>query len=201
MRILGQVKEPVIIHWLGEMSDWRSPATGAAATTTLRWQRPSRIRDNVTKADGIKISLLSKVKEIVTRAALRRACACVHRRRLQLSELIEGDDRLRTLLGIFDAPAAALRCGLSSGDTAAFHETLAPTLPLSRHIFSGTRSAADWRRLSGLSQRPARSFPYGRRSRSARSLVHLAELFRLADAHASCAIGAGGDTDQARDGA
>ncbi len=40
-RILGQVKEPVIIHWLGEMFDPRSPATGATPTTAPQWRSRS----------------------------------------------------------------------------------------------------------------------------------------------------------------
>src|SRR5262245_6345587 len=67
-RILTQVKEPVIIHWLGEMFDpalagyWGSSDHAAAMATAL-----DVIRDNVAKVDGIKISLLSKEKEIVMR--------------------------------------------------------------------------------------------------------------------------------------
>jgi Protein of unknown function (DUF993) len=103
-------------------------------------------------------------------------------------ELIAGDDRgySDALLGIFDAiaPAAALALRqLSSGDTAAFHETLAPTLPLSRHIFKApTRfyktGVVFLAYLNGLQDH----FHMVGGQQSARSLVHLAELFRLADA-------------------
>ena len=56
------------------------------------------------------------------------------------AELIEGDDEgySDALLGIFDAIAPAASAALSAlaaDDRARFHEILAPTVPLSRHIF------------------------------------------------------------------
>src|SRR5205085_4502514 len=122
-RILGQVKEPVIIHWLGEMFDpalagyWGSSDHDVAMATAL-----DVIRDNVTKVDGIKISLLSKDKEIVMRRGLAQGVRMYTGDDLNYPELIAGDDRgySDALLGIFDAiaPAAALALRqLSSGDT------------------------------------------------------------------------------------
>ena len=188
-RILGQVKEPVIIHWLGEMFDpalagyWGSSDHDAAMATAL-----DVIRDNVTKVDGIKISLLSKDKEIVMRRGLAQGVRMYTGDDFNYPELIAGDERgySDALLGIFDAiaPAAALALRqLSGGDTAAFHETLAPTLPLSRHIFKApTRfyktGVVFLAYLNGLQDH----FHMVGGHQSARSLVHLAELFRLADA-------------------
>jgi hypothetical protein len=56
------------------------------------------------------------------------------------AELIAGDAQgySDALLGIFDAiaPAASAALGaFTRGDVASFHEILAPTVPLSRHIF------------------------------------------------------------------
>ena len=56
------------------------------------------------------------------------------------AELIGGDREgySDALLGIFDAIAPAASAALSAlaaGDRARFHEILAPTVPLSRHIF------------------------------------------------------------------
>jgi hypothetical protein len=185
-RILGQVKEPVIIHWLGEMFDpalagyWGSSDHDVAMATAL-----DVIRDNVTKVDGIKISLLSKDKEIVMRRGLAQGVRMYTGDDFNYPELIAGDDRSYSdaLLGIFDAiaPAAALALRqLSSGDTAAFPETLAP---LSRHIFKApTRfyktGVVFLAYLNGLQDH----FHMVGGQQSARSLVHLAELFRLADA-------------------
>jgi hypothetical protein len=56
------------------------------------------------------------------------------------AELIEGDAQgySDALLGIFDAIAPAASgalAALARGDRKRFHEILAPTVPLSRHIF------------------------------------------------------------------
>ena len=56
------------------------------------------------------------------------------------AELIAGDGEGSSdaLLGIFDAIAPAATgslAALAEGDAATFHDILAPTVPLSRHIF------------------------------------------------------------------
>ena len=104
------------------------------------------------------------------------------------AELIAGDDRgySDALLGIFDAiaPAAAAALGsLARGDDKSFHEVLAPTVPLSRHIFKApTRfyktGVVFMAYLNGLQDH----FTMVGGQESARSAIHLAELFRLADA-------------------
>jgi hypothetical protein len=104
------------------------------------------------------------------------------------AELIEGDERgySDALLGIFDviAPAAAAALGaLSRGERATFHEIFAPTVPLSRHIFKApTRfyktGVVFMAYLNGLQDH----FTMVGGQESARSTLHLAELFRLADA-------------------
>ncbi len=73
-RILRQVKQPVIIHWLGEMFDpalagyWGSADHMAAMETCL-----AILNDHAANIDGIKISLLSKEKEVSMRRRLQRA--------------------------------------------------------------------------------------------------------------------------------
>src|SRR2546425_2800782 len=89
------------------------------------------------------------------------------------------------LLGIFDAIARAASAGLArlaAGDVQGFHGILEPTVQLSRHIFkSPTRFYKTgvvflaW--LNGLQDH----FVMIGGQESARSLLHLAELFRLAD--------------------
>ena len=65
------MKEPVIIHWLGEMFDpalegyWGSTDHYAAMETCL-----SILKRFSSKVDGIKISLLDKDKEIAMRRRL-----------------------------------------------------------------------------------------------------------------------------------
>jgi hypothetical protein len=104
------------------------------------------------------------------------------------AELIEGDGMRHSdaLLGIFDpiAPAAsAALSALAQGRAAAFHEILAPTVPLSRHIFRAPTGfyktgVVFMAYLNGHQDH----FTMVGGQESARSLVHLAELFRLADA-------------------
>src|SRR6184192_2199721 len=70
-RVLGQVREPVIIHWLGDMFDpalagyWGSRDLEAASETCLRV-----IADNAAHVDGMKVSLLDKDREIALRRRL-----------------------------------------------------------------------------------------------------------------------------------
>jgi Protein of unknown function (DUF993) len=188
-RILAQVRHPVIIHWLGEMFDpalvgyWGAGDHMQAMETAL-----SVIADNAAKVDGVKISLLSKEKEILMRRRLPSGVRMYTGDDFNYAELIEGDERgySDALLGIFDAiaPAASLALGrLAAGDTPGFRELLAPTVPLSRHIFKApTRfyktGIVFLAYLNGLQNH----FHMIGGQQSCRSLRHFAELFRLADA-------------------
>ena len=187
-RVLSQVKEPVIIHWLGEMFDpalegyWGNGDHMAAMKTCLEV-----LEAHAAKVDGIKISLLSKEKEIVMRRQLPKAVRMYTGDDFNYAELIAGDEEGHSdaLLGIFDAIApvasAALEA-LGSGRNGEFFELLEPTVPLSRHIFKApTRfyktGVVFLAYLNGLQDH----FIMIGGQQSARSLVHLAELFRLAD--------------------
>jgi hypothetical protein len=188
-RILRQVRRPVVIHWLGEMFDpalagyWGTDDHLQGMETAL-----SVISDNAAKVDGVKISLLSKEKEILMRRRLPPGVRMYTGDDFDYSELIEGDERGHSdaLLGIFDAiaPAASLALGrLAAGDTAGFRDLLAPTVPLSRHIFkTPTRfyktGIVFLAYLNGLQNH----FHMIGGQQSSRSLQHLAQLFRLADA-------------------
>ena len=187
-RILAQVKQPVILHWLGEMFDpalegyWGRPTHEAAMEVCL-----DIIAAHADKVDGIKISLLSKEKEIAMRRRLPKGVRMYTGDDFNYAELIAGDavGHSDALLGIFDAiaPAAsAALAALGQGDAAGFHALLAPTVPLSRHIFAApTRFYKTgvvflaW--LNGLQDH----FTMIGGQQSTRSLPHLAELFRLAD--------------------
>jgi hypothetical protein len=187
-RILRQAKEPVILHWLGEMFDpalagyWGSGDHLAAMETCL-----AIIEENAAKVDGVKISLLSKEKEIIMRSRLPKGVRMYTGDDFNYAELIAGDEEgySDALLGIFDAIAPAASAGLArlaKGDVQGFHGILEPTVPLSRHIFkdptrfykTGVVFLA-W--LNGLQDH----FLMIGGQESARSLLHLAELFRLAD--------------------
>jgi len=187
-RILRQVREPVIIHWLGEMFDpalagyWGANDHTAAMETCL-----AIIHQHAAKIDGVKISLLSKEKEIAMRRRLPAGVRMYTGDDFNYAELIAGDEEgySDALLGIFDAIAPAASAGLArlaAGDVQGFHGILEPTVPLSRHIFkSPTRFYKTgvvflaW--LNGLQDH----FIMVGGQESARSLIHLAELFRLAD--------------------
>jgi hypothetical protein len=187
-RILRQVKEPVIIHWLDEMFD---PALagywGSADHATAMEACLGIIGDNAAKIDGVKISLLSRDKEIDMRRKLPAGVRMYTGDDFNYAELIAGDEQgySDALLGIFDAIAPAASAGLARlavGDLQGFHGILEPTVPLSRHIFTApTRFYKTgivflaW--LNGLQDH----FIMVGGQESARSLLHLAELFRLAD--------------------
>ena len=187
-RVLSQMREPVIIHWLGEMFDpalagyWGSANHSQAMDVCLEI-----LKRNASHIDGIKISLLSKEKEIAMRRRLPSGIRMYTGDDFNYAELIAGDEEGHSdaLLGIFDAIAPVASAALSSlaaGDTARFHELLSPTVPLSRHIFQApTRFYKTgvvfmaW--LNGLQDH----FVMVGGQQSARSLQHLSELFRYAD--------------------
>jgi len=188
-RILGQVREPVIIHWLGEMFDpalagyWGADDHPTAMATCL-----DIIADHADRVDGVKISLLSSEMEVVMRRRLAQGVRMYTGDDFNYAELIAGDERGHSdaLLGIFDAiaPAAAVGLGrLAAGDVEGFHAVLAPTVPLSRHVFKApTRfyktGVVFLAYLNGFQDH----FHMVGGQQGTRSLLHLAELFRLADA-------------------
>ncbi|MBE0578318.1 dihydrodipicolinate synthase family protein [Devosia sp.] len=187
-RILSQVKQPVIMHWLGEMFDpalsgyWGNVDHDAAMDVCL-----DVIAANAAKVDGIKISLLSAEKEIAMRRRLPASVKMYTGDDFNYAELIAGDDQSysHALLGIFDAIAPAASAGLAAlgkGNSSEFYDLLEPTVPLSRHIFAApTRfyktGVVFLAYLNGLQDH----FSMIGGQQSTRSLQHLAELFRLAD--------------------
>jgi hypothetical protein len=188
-RILGQVRQPVILHWLGEMFDpalqgyWGKKDHAAAMDVCL-----DVIRRNAAKVDGIKISLLDKEKEILMRRRLPQGVRMYTGDDFDFAELIEGDGEGHSdaLLGIFDAiaPAASGALGLLAiGDRKGYHELLAPTVPLSRHLFCApTRFYKTGVVFMAWLNGHQDHFVMVGGQQSARNLLHFAELFRLADA-------------------
>ena len=186
--ILGQVSQPVIIHWLGEMFDpalegyWGSSHHDQAMETCL-----SMILSNEEKIDGIKISLLSKEKEILMRRRLPEKVKMYTGDDFNFPELIRGDERgfSHALLGIFDAIAgiaASAMTALGRNDEATYDDLFEPTVPLSRHIFrKPTRfyktGVVFLAYLNGFQDH----FTMLGGQESTRSTLHLAELIRLAN--------------------
>ena len=188
-RILRQVKEPVIIHWLGEMFD---PALAGYWGRADHYDAMEVCLDvlsrNSSRVDGIKISLLDKDKEIAMRRRLPKGVRMYTGDDFNFAELIQGDPQGHSdaLLGIFDsiAPAASQALSfLAEGDLKQYHEALAPTVALSRHIFKApTRFYKTGVVFMAWLNGHQDHFVMVGGQQSARSILHLAELFRLADA-------------------
>jgi hypothetical protein len=194
-RILSQAKQPVILHWLGDMFDpalagyWGTPDVDAAMDTAL-----GIIASHAAKVDGIKISLLDKDKEIAMRRRLPPGVRMYTGDDFNYAELIAGDGfgsepthgRSDALLGIFDAiaPAASAALGeLARGNLDRFHAILGPTVPLSRHIFAApTRFYKTGVVFMAWLNGHQSHFTMVGGQQSTRSLPHFAELYRLADA-------------------
>jgi hypothetical protein len=187
-RILSQVEKPVIIHWLGEMFD---PSLAGYWGHDDHWQAMDVCLDVVTrnarKVDGIKISLLSAEKEIAMRRRLPSGVRMYSGDDFNYAELIAGDSEGHSdaLLGIFDpiAPAASAALqAMGEGDMARYAGYLEPTVALSRHMFRApTRFYKTGVVFMAYLNGHQRHFTMLGGQQSARSAVHLAELFRLAD--------------------
>jgi hypothetical protein len=194
-RVLSQAAQPVILHWLGDMFDpalagyWGSEDIDAAMDTAL-----GIIAAHPAKVDGIKISLLDKEREIAMRRRLPPSVRMYTGDDFNYAELIAGDGfgsqpahgRSDALLGIFDAIAPAASAALAElarGDLDQFHAILGPTVPLSRHIFAApTRFYKTGVVFMAWLNGHQSHFTMVGGQQSTRSLPHLAELFRLADA-------------------
>jgi hypothetical protein len=194
-RILSQAKQPVLLHWLGDVFDpalagyWGNHDTDKAMDTAL-----GIIQANAHKVDGIKISLLDKDKEIQMRRRLPANVRMYTGDDFNYAELIAGDgqgehvvqQQSDALLGIFDAiaPAAsAALAELTQGNLEKFHAILGPTVPLSRHIFKApTRFYKTGVVFMAWLNGHQKHFTMVGGQQSTRSVIHLAELFKLADA-------------------
>src|SRR6266480_2214101 len=188
-RVLSQTRRPSIIHWLGEMFDpqltgyWGEEDHGRAMNVAL-----AVIEANRAKVDGIKISLLDRQREIDMRRRLPQGVRMYTGDDFNYPDLIEGDAEGHSdaLLGIFDAIAPAASAALdrlASGDAPGFRDILAPTVPLARHIFATpTRFYKTGLVFLAWLNGHQEHFVMVGGQQSARSVVDLAETFRLADA-------------------
>jgi Protein of unknown function (DUF993) len=188
-RILEQVREPLIIHWLGEMFDpalqgyWGNSDHIAAMDVCL-----DIISDHASKVDGVKLSLLDKDKEIRMRRRLPQGVRTYTGDDFNFAELIAGDEQgySHALLGIFDAIAPAASAALAAharGDLDEYWKIFEPTVPLSRHLFKApTRFYKTGIVFLAYLNGHQSHFVMVGGQESGRSLLHLVEAFRLADA-------------------
>jgi len=187
--VLSRVSRPVILHWLGEMFDpqlagyWGVRDLDRATDVVLQI-----VAAHASKIDGVKISLLDGERELALRERLSRHDVRTYTGDdFNFAELIRGDARghSHALLGIFDAIAPAASAALQAldrGAVDAYEAILAPTVPLSRHIFGAPTfyyktgvvflaylngHQSHFRMVGGLE--------------SARSVVHLGRVLELAD--------------------
>jgi hypothetical protein len=187
-RLLRDVSQPVVLHWLGEMFDpalsgyWGSKDLAAALETVA-----TLIRDNAGRIEGIKVSLLDAKWELELRRRLPSGVKMYTGDDFNYAELMAGDAQGHShgLLGIFDpiAPVAAVALGeLAAGNTARYRELLDPTVALSREIFRApTRHyKAGVVFLAWLNDHQ-RHFSMAGGAQSARGAVHYARVFELAD--------------------
>ena len=135
------------------------------------------------------MSLLDAAHEIALRARLPDGASPVHRRRLQLRRADRGRRRSGTPTRC-SAPsppsprsASAAIQALDAGDPAAYRRILGPTEALARHVFAAPTfyyktgvAFLSW--LNGHQH----AFSMVGGLHAARSLPHLSELVRLADA-------------------
>jgi len=186
--LLGHCKDKVVLHWLGEMFDpelggyWGSTDIPRAMETVL-----DIVNANAAKIEGIKISLLDAKWEIEMRRRLPRGVLMFTGDDFNYDTLIAGDGthHSHALLGIFDpiAPvASAALARLAAGDATAYKKLIAPTIPLSREVFRApTRHyKAGVIFIAWLNGHQSHFVAAGG-LQSARSVLHYAKVFELAD--------------------
>jgi dihydrodipicolinate synthase/N-acetylneuraminate lyase len=135
--VLRQVREPVVLHWLGPVFDpaltgyWGSTDADVATGTLV-----ALAREHARAVDGVKVSLLDAAHEVRLRGLLPAGVRVYTGDDFHYPELIEGGSD--ALLGVFAAiapiAARALR-SLADGDLAGYRAAFAPTLPLARLLF------------------------------------------------------------------
>ena len=186
--VLSQVSSPVILHWLGEAFDphlagyWGSTDVATATRAFL-----DLVHAHADRIDGVKVSLLSAEHEVGVRAALPPGVRLYTGDDFHYPELIRGDgthhsDALLGALAAIAPAAAAALSALDDGDTTRYDAEMAPTLPLSRHVFA----PPTWFYKTGIAflawvcgHQPGFTMVGG--LQSGRSIVHLARILELAD--------------------
>lgn len=186
--LLSEVKEPVVLHWLGTMFDpaladyWGSSDVGSATATFQ-----NLIDAHTTKVDGVKVSLLDAGHEVALRASLPAGVRLYTGDDFNYPELIDGDGTRHSdaLLGIFAAIAPAASTALQEYDAGRPKEARAildSTRNLGLHIFEAPtyyyKTGIAF--LAWLNGHQA-GFQMVGGLHAGRNLNHLVKLFRLAN--------------------
>jgi dihydrodipicolinate synthase/N-acetylneuraminate lyase len=186
--VLSSLERPAILHWLGDVFDpalagyWGSTDLDEATEVFL-----DVVTANAAQVDGVKVSLLDAGREIALRRRLPDGVRLYTGDDFNYPELIAGDEHGHSdaLLGIFDAiapAAAAALAALDAGDRAAYDRIFEPTVPLARKLFE----APTFNYKTGI---VFLAFLNGHQDHfrmvggleSARSILHLSDVFVLAD--------------------
>ncbi len=186
--VLGHVSGKAIVHWLGDMFDpalagyWGSGDLDEASDGFL-----AVVEENAAKIDGVKLSLLDRDREIELRRRLPEGVRMYTGDDFDYPTTIRGDGDRHSdaFLGAFDliAPAASAAIqALDAGEVEQFDKILAPTLALSRHVFSHPTyyyktGVVFMAYLSGHQDH----FRMVNGLESTRSVVHLSRQLTLAD--------------------
>ncbi len=189
--VLSGLERPAILHWLGDMFDPALAGYWNPAHPTDLDEAADVLLDIIAahadRVDGVKVSLLDADREIALRRRLPEGVRLYSGDDFNYPTLIAGDEHGHSdaLLGAFDAiaPAAgAALHALDAGDRATYDRILEPTVPLARKLFE----APTFNYKAGI---VFLAFLNGHQEHfrmvggleSARSIVHLADLFVLAD--------------------
>ncbi|HWI31360.1 MAG TPA: dihydrodipicolinate synthase family protein [Microbacterium sp.] len=189
--VLAAATTPVVLHWLGTAFDpvlagyFGSTDWPAASDVLLEV-----IAENTDKIAGVKMSLLDAAAEVSVRERLPEGVRMFTGDDFNYVGLIGGDEsnggHSDALLGAFAAitpVASAAIQALDAGDPAGYLNLLGPTEPLSRQVFAAPTfyyktgvAFLSW--LNGHQ----RAFQMVGGLHSARSLPHLSQIVRLANA-------------------
>lgn len=187
--VLAAAGAPVVLHWLGTAFDpalagyFGSDDPDAASATLLQI-----IEVNRDTVQGVKMSLLDADAEISVRERLPETARMFTGDDYHYVGLIEGDQRGHSdaLLGAFAAlapNASAAIQALDLGDVDGYRAILAPTEPLSQHVFAAPtyyyKTGVAF--LSWLNGHQA-AFQMVGGLHAARSLPHLSRIVELANA-------------------
>ena len=192
-RVIERAQTPVVLHWLGEAFDpvlkgyFGSTDVSAAASVLI-----DVIAAHPEKVAGVKMSLLDADAEIAVRARLPKTARMFTGDDFNYVGLIAGDGSEQpgqysdALLGAFAAIAPLASAAiqkLDAGDREGYFALLGPSEELSRQIFAAPtfyyKTGVAF--LSWLNGHQA-GFQLVGGLHSARSLPHLSEIVRLANA-------------------